>query len=70
MTYGYDVKISDLPDSISLDPGKYMLTTGNRDENGNVLASVSFITLDPGEEEQLRLISGRYRRDEVSPEEK
>lgn len=53
LDFGYGVTISDLPDTISLDPGKYMLTTGNRDENGNVLASVSFITLDPGGEETI-----------------
>ena len=50
LDFGYGVKISDMPRAISLDPGTYMLTTGNRDENGNVLASVSFITLDPGGE--------------------
>ncbi len=49
LDYGYGVKISDLPDGLSLDPGMYMLTTGNRDDDGNVLASVSFFRLNPGE---------------------
>ena len=50
LDYGYGEKISNLPEQIPLDPGIYMLTTGNRDETGNVLASVSFLELKPGEE--------------------
>ena len=53
LDYGYGVKIGDLPGRITLDPGTYMLTTGNRDENGNVMASVSFIELAPGEEKTI-----------------
>jgi len=49
LDYGYEVKINDLPGRLPLAPGRYMLTTGNRDENGNVLASVSFFDLSPGE---------------------
>ena len=48
LDYGYEVKISDLPGKLPLAPGKYMLTTGNRDENGNVLASVTFFDLCSG----------------------
>ncbi|MDZ7634949.1 MAG: hypothetical protein U5L72_11220 [Bacteroidales bacterium] len=55
LDFGYGLKISDMPGVIELDPGLYMLTTGNRDENGNVLASVSFITLDPGGEVTIRV---------------
>ncbi|MDM8003787.1 MAG: hypothetical protein QUS66_12980 [Bacteroidota bacterium] len=50
LDYGYGVKISQLPDRLTLDPGTYMLTTGNRDEFGNVMASVSFYELKPGQE--------------------
>jgi transglutaminase-like putative cysteine protease len=50
LDYGYEVKINDLPGRLPLAPGRYMLTTGNRDENGNVLASVSFFDLSPGED--------------------
>ena len=53
LDYGYGVKIGDLPGRITLDPGTYMLTTGNRDENGNVMASVSFIELASGEEKDI-----------------
>ncbi len=49
LDYGSGVKISDLPSGIPLDPGLYMLTTGNRDEIGNILASVSFFELKAGE---------------------
>ena len=55
LDYGYGVRISDMPGKIPLDPGIYMLTTGNRDENGNVLASVSFLELKEGEERQLTI---------------
>mgnify|MGYP000848167399 FL=1 len=55
LDYGYGVKISDLQDLIALDPGTYMLTTGNRDEFGNVMASVSFYELKPGQELPLEV---------------
>lgn len=53
LDFGYGVKISDLPRGFGLDPGTYMLTTGNRDDNGNVLASVSFFRLNPGEKKTI-----------------
>ena len=53
LNYGYGTKVSDMSKLISLDPGAYMLTTGNRDESGNVLASVTFFSLAPGEEKTV-----------------
>jgi transglutaminase-like putative cysteine protease len=53
LDFGYGVKISDIPRDLRLDPGMYMLTTGNRDDNGNVLASIRFFSLDPGEEKTI-----------------
>lgn len=53
LDYGYGVKIEDMPGHIALEPGTYMLTTGNRDENGNVLASIAFIEVRPGEEKDI-----------------
>ncbi|MRR22149.1 transglutaminase domain-containing protein [bacterium] len=50
LDYGYGVKISELNDRLALDPGTYMLTTGNRDEFGNVMASVSFYELKAGQD--------------------
>lgn len=55
LDYGYGVKISELPVRTPLDPGLYMLTTGNRDENGNVMSSVSFLELKPGEDMKLEV---------------
>jgi hypothetical protein len=55
LDYGYEVKINDLPGRLPLAPGRYMLTTGNRDENGNVLASVSFFDLSPGEDAMVEV---------------
>lgn len=55
LDYGYGTKLSDMPVKIPLDPGIYMLTTGNRDENGNVLASVSLLELNAGDEQQLTI---------------
>lgn len=53
LDFGYGVKLSELPRGLRLDPGMYMLTIGNRDDNGNVLASVSFFKLNPGEEKTI-----------------
>jgi transglutaminase-like putative cysteine protease len=53
LDYDYGRKISDMPGSIKLISGDYMLTTGNRDENGNVFSSLTFFTLGPGEEKLL-----------------
>jgi transglutaminase-like putative cysteine protease len=62
LDYGYEVKINDLPARLPLAPGKYMLTTGNRDENGNVLASVSFFDLSPGEDARVE-VKLRHKED-------
>ncbi len=53
LNYGYGTKVNEISKLIPLDPGMYMLTAGNRDENGNVLASVTFFTLAPGEEKTV-----------------
>jgi transglutaminase-like putative cysteine protease len=49
LDWGYGMKIKDMPEHIALDPGTYMLTMGNRDETGNVITTISFIELGPGE---------------------
>lgn len=53
LDYGYGRKLTEIPKLIPLDPGMYMLTTGNRDDDGNVLASVTFFSLAPGEEKTV-----------------
>jgi transglutaminase-like putative cysteine protease len=53
LDFGYGVKLNDLPRGLVLNPGMYMLTTGNRDDNGNVLASIRLFRLNPGEEKTI-----------------
>jgi transglutaminase-like putative cysteine protease len=48
LDYGYGTRINDLQERVPLYPGKYLLTTGNRDNNGDVLAELSFFQLSPG----------------------
>ena len=55
LDYGYGTKVSELPGRIGLQPGQYMLTTGNRDENGNVYSSLTFFSLGPGEGKSLEV---------------
>ena len=55
LDYGYGTRVSGLPGRINLAPGDYMLTTGNRDENGNLYSSIVFFTLAPGEEKLLEV---------------
>lgn len=53
LDYGYNVRITNLPVKIPLDPARYLLVTGNRDENGDVLASLSFLELKSDEDIKL-----------------
>ena len=43
-----------------------MLTTGNRDENGSVLASVSFFDLSPGEDARVE-VKLRHKEEKTLP---
>jgi len=54
--YGYGKKISDMTERIPLDPGTYMLTIGNRNDAGNVMTSVTFLELNPGEDLPVKVI--------------
>lgn len=65
LDFGYGEKISSLPRRIPLDPGIYMLTTGNRDERGDVMASLSFLELKPGEELQLNVNLRTFTADAI-----
>ncbi len=66
LDFGYGAKISEMTFGFSLDPGMYMLTTGNRDDNGNVLASVSFFALGPGEDKTISVSLREIPESEVS----
>lgn len=49
LTYEYGKDVKDFPKSIDLEPGYYMLVTGNRLNDGSVLSSLSFFDLKSGE---------------------
>lgn len=66
LDWGYGVKISEISARIPLDPGMYMLTTGNRDETGNVMTSVSFLELNPGEELPVKVSIPEFPEESVA----
>lgn len=47
LEFGENVGIDAMQKNIPLDPGKYMLVTGNRNGSGNVLAELAFFELLP-----------------------
>ncbi|HUS86837.1 MAG TPA: transglutaminase domain-containing protein [Bacteroidales bacterium] len=49
LQYDYNMRLTDFPD-LSMPAGEYMLVTGNRIDDGRVLANVSFFTLKADEE--------------------
>jgi transglutaminase-like putative cysteine protease len=66
LDWGYGLKVAELPSRIQLDPGTYMLTTGNRDETGNVLTSVSFMELNPAEELTVKVTVPLFSKESVA----
>jgi len=58
LEFGENVGIAGMQKNIPLDPGKYMLVTGNRNESGNVLAELDFFELLP---DDTTLIQVRLR---------
>ncbi len=61
LEFGENVGIEEMQKNIPLDPGKYMLVTGNRNESGNVLAELAFFGLLP---DDSTLIQVRLRNEE------
>lgn len=49
LDFDYGKKITDFSDELALVPGFYMIVTGSRLPGGNVLASLTFFSLAPGE---------------------
>lgn len=49
LDFDYGRKITDFSDELALVPGFYMIVTGSRLPDGNVLASLTFFSLAPGE---------------------
>ncbi len=56
LEYDYNKRIYDFPDEIKLNPGRYMVVTGNRINDSEVLASVEFFTLEPGEKRDITIV--------------
>ena len=55
LEFGENVAIDEMQKDIPLDPGKYMLVTGNRNQSGNVLASLDFFELLPEERTTIQV---------------
>ncbi len=48
LEYGEDIALSGFPEKLDADTGNYLLVTGNRLDDGSVLASLSFFRVDSG----------------------
>ncbi len=55
LAFPYMKKVSDFPKPLSIDPGDYMLVTGNRKGDGSVLTSLSFFPLHKGEKKKVEI---------------
>ncbi|MCD4770478.1 MAG: transglutaminase domain-containing protein [Bacteroidales bacterium] len=49
LEYDYNRRIDDFSDGLELNPGRYMVVTGNRVDDSEVLASIEFFTIESGE---------------------
>jgi hypothetical protein len=58
LEFDENIGIDEMQKNIPLDPGKYLLVTGNRSENGNVMAELDFFELLP---DDTTLIKVRLR---------
>ncbi|MCD6202452.1 MAG: transglutaminase domain-containing protein [Bacteroidales bacterium] len=55
LAFPYLKKVSDFPKPFNIDPGDYMLVTGNRKGDGSVLSSLSFFPLYTGEKKKVEV---------------
>jgi hypothetical protein len=53
LEYDYNRKISDFRNELALPPGNYMIVTGYRLTNGNVLSQLSFFNLEENEHKTI-----------------
>lgn len=63
LDYEYDPVFSEYPATIEAHEGYYMLVTGNRMQDGTVLANLKFFTVEPGKNLQLDL---KLRKEQAS----
>jgi len=60
LEYDYNKKISEFKDELPLPPGRYMLVTGNRINDGKILSEISFFNLA---ENEHKTIDVKIRKD-------
>jgi hypothetical protein len=65
LEYDYYRRINTFSEELQLDPGHYMMVTGNRLSDGKILASITFFDLMEGEH---RLIDVSLRKDLSLPD--
>ncbi len=53
--FDHNKKLSSFPESIELDPGNYMLVTGTRQAQGNVMGRMEFFNLFSGESKDVNI---------------
>ncbi|MEA3446193.1 MAG: transglutaminase domain-containing protein, partial [Bacteroidota bacterium] len=53
LEFDYNKKWNSFPERVKLFPGRYMLTSGNRIKNGEILSNVSFFNLNEGEHKNI-----------------
>ncbi|NOQ27318.1 MAG: transglutaminase domain-containing protein [Bacteroidales bacterium] len=53
LDYGWDTPISEMNEALKLESGNYLLITGNRQANGNILTSNYYFNLKEGESKEL-----------------
>lgn len=55
LDYDYNRKVTEFASCLPLPPGPYMLVTGNRIDDSNILASIRFFTLNAGESKTVEI---------------
>lgn len=55
LDYGWEIPISEMDKVLELEAGNYLLITGNRQTNGNVLTGLEFFNIKAGEQKELNI---------------
>ena len=66
LEYDYNRKISEFSEELALAPGNYLLVTGNRMENGDVLSGMTFFNLSENEHKTLEIKLRKEESDNVT----
>ncbi len=65
LDYGWDTPISEMRDEITLEPGNYLLITGNRLSNGNVLTKLEYFNIKAEDKKDIIV---KLRKNNQKPE--